>query len=185
MKIIVGLGNPGKEYESTRHNCGFMFVDALAKELEKSGIEIEWKKEKKLKAEIAKFNYKNEAIVVAKPMTFMNLSGESVRKILNFYKETPQNLSVIYDDIDLPLKEVRIREKGSAGSHNGMKSIINEIGSQEFKRIRIGIESRGDSSPERQSLESFVLSNFSDEEKTILDETLKESIKEFQNSLDH
>lgn len=184
MKIIIGLGNPGKEYEGTRHNCGFMFIDELAKKLEENGIEIKWTTENKLKAKITKFNYKNKSIILAKPLTYMNLSGESVRKILNFYKESPQSLTVIYDDIDLPLEEIRIREKGSAGSHNGMKSIINELGSQEFKRIRIGIESRGESSPEKQSLESFVLSNFNDEEKETLDKTIKKSIEEFQKSLD-
>lgn len=173
MKIIVGLGNIGKEYEKTRHNAGFYALNIFEKMLNENDIHLEWKEDKKLKCAITKFKYKNEEIIFAKPTTLMNLSGLSVVKILSFYKQPLENLVVIYDDIDLPLGEIRIRDKGSAGTHNGMKSIIQELGSSEFKRIRIGIESRGDLSPNIKDLSSFVLSKFSEQEFEILKKELK------------
>ena len=168
MKIIVGLGNIGKEYEKNRHNCGFMAIDALAEEFVKGGHEVEWKNEEnKFEAFTAKIKYDNEEILLVKPTTLMNRSGLAVAKILNFYKEDISNLIIIYDDIDLTLGEIRVREKGSAGTHNGMKSLIHELGTEDFKRIRIGIESRGEHAPEHQDLASFVLSNFTTPEKEI------------------
>lgn len=180
MKIIVGLGNIGKEYEKTRHNCGFMVLDEFAKKLEKEGTEVSWKEEKKLKAILAKFNYGKEKVLLVKPTTLMNLSGECIREILNFYKEALENLIVIYDDIDLPLGTIRIREKGSAGTHNGMRSTIQALSSEDFKRIRLGIESRGETSPKQQELHDFVLSNFKKEELTILKKAEEEVISELK-----
>lgn len=180
MKIIVGLGNIGKEYEKTRHNCGFMVLDEFSKQLQKEGIEITWKEEKKLKAIISKLNYGKEKVLLVKPTTLMNLSGECIREILNFYKEPLENLIVIYDDIDLPLGTIRIREKGSAGTHNGMRSTIQALGSENFKRIRLGIESRGETSPKQQELHDFVLSNFKKEELPILRKAEEEVISELK-----
>ncbi len=174
MKIIVGLGNIGDKYAKNRHNVGFMALDAFARSLEKEGIEIRGEENRKLKAITAKVTYKDEQLLLAKPTTLMNLSGEAVQKILSFFKETPENLTVIYDDIDLPLGKIRIRDKGSAGTHNGMKSIIQALGTNDFKRIRIGIESRGELSPEQQDLSSFVLSDFSEKESQIIQKTIKE-----------
>ena len=168
MKIIVGLGNIGNKYLKNRHNVGFIALDILTQQFEKEGIAINWKEEKKLKATTAKVPYGDEILYLVKPSTLMNLSGQAVNQILNFFKEPAANLVVIYDDIDLPLGEIRMREKGSAGTHNGMKSIIQEIGTQEFKRIRIGIESRGELSPKQQDLSSFVLSDFREEEIPLL-----------------
>lgn len=165
MKLIVGLGNPGEKYINTRHNVGFELLDAFLKRTnEELPNEISWSREKKLKAKIAKTSFKGEEIILAKPLTFMNLSGHSVAKILNFYSIETKDLLVIFDDIDLPLGKIRLRPKGSAGTHNGMKSIINEISSTEFHRLKIGIESRGVHAPEQQDLSSFVLSRFLPEE---------------------
>lgn len=183
MKIVVGLGNVGEKYLKTRHNCGFLALDEFTKQLENEGIEVKWKNESKLEAEIAKVDYKGEKLLLVKPTTFMNLSGEAVSKILNFYKEEKKNLTVIYDDIDLPLGKIRVREKGSAGTHNGMKSIIQCLGSEDFNRIRIGIESRGELAPKQQDLSDFVLGNFIKAEYPLIAEALKESIEELKKLL--
>ncbi len=181
MKIIAGLGNIGEKYESTRHNVGFMFIDEVIKEIvKKLGKEVSTEESSKFKAEICKFSYEGEDFLLVKPTTFMNLSGESISKILNFYKETPENLFVIYDDIDLPLGKIRIRNTGSAGTHNGIKSIIQHVGTEDFVRIRIGIESRGVSSPKQQDLSDFVLSRFKEEELSEVKKAIEEGIKELK-----
>ena len=181
MKIIIGLGNIGGKYLTTRHNVGFLVLDEFVKQIEDNGSTIKWKEDSKLKAITAKVPYDNEIYFLAKPTTMMNLSGEAVSKILNFFKEPLDNLTVVYDDIDLPLGTVRIREKGSAGSHNGMKSIIQELGSQEFKRIRVGIESRGELTPAQQDISSFVLTNFTEKEYPGIKKSIKEAVDELKN----
>lgn len=133
MKLIVGLGNPGKEYEMTRHNSGFCVLDAIAKEC---NVDIG---QKKFKALIASTNIGGEKIILMKPQTYMNLSGEAVQEAMNFYKLTSKDILVIYDDLDLPVGKIRLRSQGSAGGQNGMKNIIRHIGTQEFDRIRVGI----------------------------------------------
>ena len=133
MKCIVGLGNPGKEYEKTRHNVGFMVVNALIHEL---GLKVT----SKYKGELAQTSSNGEPVILFKPQTYMNASGEAVRLICDFYKIQPKDILVIYDDLDLPVGKIRLREKGSAGGHNGMKSIIQHLGTQEFPRCRIGID---------------------------------------------
>ena len=181
MQIIVGLGNPGEKYAKTRHNIGFMVVDGLLDKLNSlSDQKIDWKEEKKFNALLATLAVKDgkgEKILLAKPLTMMNLSGQAVSKILNFYKESPENLTVIYYDLDLPLGAVRIRDKGSAGTHNGMKSVIQELGTEEFKRIRIGTESRGVTSPIEQDTVSYVLSPFTKEEEPLIEKAVKEVVK--------
>ncbi len=184
MKIIVGLGNPGAKYLTTRHNCGFIFLDNFVHQLEqKEGIEIKWQAEPKLKAITAKVPYQGKILYLVKPDTFMNLSGEAVKNVLDFFKEPLENLIVIYDDIDLPLGEIRIRDKGSAGTHNGMKSIIQTLGSENFLRIRLGIESRGEIAPKLQDLSSFVLSNFTDHEIPYLKKAVEEGIEELKSRI--
>jgi PTH1 family peptidyl-tRNA hydrolase len=183
MKIVVGLGNVGEKYLKTRHNCGFLALDEFTKQLEATGVEVSWKNESKLDAEIAKVSLSGEKVLLVKPTTFMNLSGEAVNKIMNFYKESKENLIVIYDDIDLPLGKIRVREKGSAGTHNGMKSIIQCLGNEDFNRIRIGIESRGELAPKQQDLADFVLGNFTKEEYPLISEALKLSIEELKKLL--
>jgi len=170
MKIIVGLGNIGDKYAKNRHNTGFMAVDALAEKLNAQ----DWKEEPKFKAFTAETTIKGEKVLLVKPTTLMNLSGLAISSIINFYKEPLENLTVIYDDLDLPLGTIRIRDKGSAGTHNGMKSVIQELGTEEFKRIRIGIEGRGTTSPEQQDTSSYVLSQFTKEEEKIIEKTVEE-----------
>lgn len=133
MKLIVGLGNPGKGYENTRHNCGFRVIDLLEKELN-----IEVNKEG-FKGLYGKGKYHGQDIILLKPQTYMNISGEAVRQTMDFFKIPRDNLLVIYDDLDMATGKLRLRIKGGAGGHNGVKSIISHIGSQDFKRIRIGI----------------------------------------------
>lgn len=133
MYIIVGLGNPGKKYELTRHNMGFLALDLLA---DKYGIKVD---RLKFKALTGEGRIEGKKVLLVKPQTYMNLSGESVREVMNFYKEPVENLIVIYDDIDIPEGTLRIRPKGSAGTHNGMRNIVYLLGDDNFPRIRVGI----------------------------------------------
>ncbi len=134
MFIIAGLGNPGREYANTRHNAGFMVIDAIA---EKAGISVS---EKKHKAIIGKGVFAGEKVVLVKPQTYMNLSGESIREVTDYYKvDAESELIVISDDIDLDVGQLRIRPKGSAGGHNGLKNIIQHLGTENFIRVRVGV----------------------------------------------
>ena len=133
MKLIVGLGNPGRKYQHTRHNTGFMIIDMLSEKLNQP-IET-----KKFQGLYTKFKYHGEDIVLLKPETYMNESGVCVQAMMNYFKIDPDDLLVIYDDLDMEVGKIRLRAKGSAGGHNGIKSIIKHIGTQEFKRIKIGI----------------------------------------------
>ena len=133
MFLIVGLGNPGLSYKKTRHNAGFQALDVLA---ERFGVRI---RTKGFSALYGEGHIGGERVILAKPQTYMNLSGDAVQSILHFYKLPPENLIVLYDDIDLPIGSMRIRANGSAGSHNGMRSVIACVGSENFARIRIGV----------------------------------------------
>jgi PTH1 family peptidyl-tRNA hydrolase len=166
MKLFVGLGNPGRTYQSTRHNIGFMFVDAVV-----SGLKGSWKLDKKLKGQIAIVDVAGEKHIFLKPMTFMNLSGEAVVATLNFYKIDITNLIVIYDDLDLSVGQVKIKPKGSSGGHKGMASIIKLTGSQEFPRIRIGI----DKSPIIK-VTDYVLTKFSKHEQPLIIKTISSAL---------
>lgn len=169
MKLIVGLGNPGKEYEHSRHNAGFMVVS----ELHKSLGATDWKTDKKFKAQIAEAMLNGEKVLMALPQTLMNLSGESVAPIAVFYKIEPENILVVFDELDVPFGQIRLRKSGGPGTHNGMKSIVEKLGSKDFPRLRFGIESRGLTAPEQQDTSSYVLSPFTKEEQTTLKQTLK------------
>ncbi|AHI53393.1 aminoacyl-tRNA hydrolase [Spiroplasma culicicola] len=133
-KLIIGLGNPGKQYEVTRHNAGFIAIDCL---LERYGFQ---NSKEDLKAQLFFSSINGEKVIFAKPQTFMNLSGQALIAIMNFYKINIKDIIVIYDDKDLPLASARFREKGSAGGHNGIKNIIALLGSDQFNRLRIGID---------------------------------------------
>ena len=160
MFLIVGLGNPGREYENTRHNIGFAAIDIIA---EKYNIDVN---RTKFKGEYGEGFINGNKVILLKPYTFMNLSGESVREAIDFYKLTEEEVLIIYDDISLEVGRLRIREKGSAGGHNGIKSIINHIGTDVFTRIKIGVGApKGD-------LVNHVLWKFSKEEVNILKQTL-------------
>ena len=166
LYIIVGLGNPGDKYEKTRHNVGFNVIDLLAKEY---SIDVSKLKHKAL---IGEGRVGTEKVILVKPMTYMNLSGESVADICNYYNVDLENVIVIYDDIDLDVGKIRIRKKGSGGTHNGMRSIIKCLGSNEFPRVRVGI-----SKPKNgQDLADFVLSRFSKEDEKSLQESFENSV---------
>jgi len=173
MKIIVGLGNKGKEYEGTRHNAGFMFVDALIKNKEVASGDkiIQFHNEKKFESDIAEIQIGDEKIIVVKPRTYMNDSGKAVSSVLKFYKVDPDNLIVVMDDVDLPLGVARIRKEGSSGGHKGMQNIIDSIKYDNFIRIRIGISN---SFKEENNFETaeFVLDKFSKRELPVLNEML-------------
>ncbi|MFK7779993.1 MAG: aminoacyl-tRNA hydrolase [Candidatus Gracilibacteria bacterium] len=154
MKIIIGLGNPGNKYQKTRHNVGFMFLEYLIQQ-ENFG---NFKSESKFKGEISTGIFNGEKVILLKPQTFMNLSGESVRKIIDFYKLDSKDIFVIYDDMSMDFSKLRFRDKGSAGGHNGIKNIITHL-SDQFKRIKIGIGFNTN-----YEVSDWVLSNFNKEE---------------------
>jgi len=155
VKLVVGLGNPGPQYRDTRHNVGFVVADELARRWHVDG----WREQQK--ALVAKVRVGAEAVLLAKPMTFMNLSGESVAGLSNFYKVEPADVLVVVDEVALPLGRLRARREGSAGGHNGLKSIIQYLGTPAFPRLRIGV-GRGDT---RRELVDHVLGRFAPDER--------------------
>ena len=161
MYIIAGLGNPDRQYEGTRHNAGFDVIDRIA---DKYNIAVDTKKHRAL---IGKGVIEGQKVILAKPQTYMNLSGESIRSMADYYKIDPEHeLVVIYDDINLEPGQLRIREKGSAGGHNGIKNIIACLGTQVFPRIRVGVGEK----PSRYDLADYVLGHFSKAEKEMMSE---------------
>ena len=163
MFLIVGLGNPGKEYDGTRHNIGFAAIDYIA---DKYNIELNWVK---FKGVFGEGFIDNKKVILLKPTTYMNLSGESIREVINFYKISNEEIIVLYDDISLEVGRLRIREKGSHGGHNGIKSIIANLGTDVFPRVKIGVGAP------KGNLVSHVLGKFDNEEVEILKETIKAS----------
>ncbi|MCD7724471.1 MAG: aminoacyl-tRNA hydrolase [Clostridiales bacterium] len=162
MYIIVGLGNPGRDYENTRHNIGFEAIDRLA---DRNHIAMG---EKKHKAIIGKGFVAGQKTVLVKPQTYMNLSGESVRDVINYYKiDEREQLIVVSDDISLQPGQLRIRKKGSAGGHNGLKNIILQLGHDEFPRVRIGVGEK----PSGFDLADYVLGHFQKEEREVMEES--------------
>jgi len=170
MKLIVGLGNPGKKYEETWHNLGFLAIDQLEKKFE--GEFLKCKNSKKHQAQICENNSPEEKIILGKPQTFMNNSGRAVKSLAKFYKIDPQDIWIIHDDIDLPLGKIRISQNSSAAGHNGVKSIIDELGTKEFVRIRIGIK------PDTElnlPTEKYVLQKINKESKIIVEEAIQKA----------
>lgn len=170
MYLIVGLGNPEEDYSKTRHNMGFNVVNKIANEY---GIEIN---KKKFDALYGEGRIENEKVILLKPQTYMNLSGKSIIQVVNFYKIPLENICVIYDDMDIIPGEIKIRKKGGAGSHNGMKSVVAELNSEEFARIRVGI---GAPKFKDDSI-NYVIGAIPEEEMKILDEAVtkaKDAIK--------
>ncbi|SCK02977.1 Peptidyl-tRNA hydrolase [uncultured Eubacterium sp.] len=165
MYVIAGLGNPGKKYENTRHNMGFIAIDQLA---EKHNIKVD---KLKFKALVGEGRIAGQKVLLVKPQTYMNLSGESIREVMNFYKLEPENLIVIYDDIDIEAGTLRIRKFGSAGTHNGMKSVVYQLQSDRFPRIRLGIGSQ-----KKGDLVNFVIGGFSKEEVPVLEEAVQHAV---------
>ena len=161
MYIIAGLGNPGKKYENTRHNMGFIAVDLLA---QKYGIKVD---KIKFKALVGEGRIAGQKVLLVKPQTYMNLSGESIREVMSFYKEDIENLIVIYDDIDIPTGTIRLRKKGSAGTHNGMRNIVYLLADDGFPRIRVGIGAE-----KKVDLIDYVTGGVTKAEKELLEEAL-------------
>lgn len=166
MKLVIGLGNPGDKYKATRHNIGWLFLDYLKREFSTN----EWQKKDKLKCELLELNYKEKKVLLIKPQTFMNLSGDAVVAVMNFYKLSIDDVIVVYDDIDLNFEEVRFRESGSGGTHNGMKDIVQKLDSRDFARVRLGAEARTAELKSKWALADYVLANFSSEEVAVLPE---------------
>src|SRR5687767_3056018 len=162
MKLIVGLGNPGREYEHTRHNVGFQVAEALA-----DRYRVTLKNRGSWKARVAKIAEIGEGVLLAEPTTFMNLSGRAVREIASFHKLAPSDVLIVVDDADLPLGRLRLRTSGSAGGHNGLKSIIQEVGTIEFPRLRVGVGRQAG------ELKSHVLGRFSTEESDQIEAAVK------------
>lgn len=165
MKLIVGLGNPGAEYERTRHNVGWHVLDAFAR---KFRIDITRHEKNAL---TGSGRVAGGSVMVAKPLTYMNLSGDAVKLLTNAYLESTDDLLVVYDDIDLPLGKLRIRPHGSAGTHNGMRSIISTINTEKFPRLRVGI-----GSAEQGRLRDYVLDEFTADEQPIVDRAVERSV---------
>ena len=166
MFIIAGLGNPTKQYEGTRHNVGFEVIDRIS---EKYNIDVDAKKHRAL---IGKGIIQGQKVILAKPQTYMNLSGESVRSLLDYYKvDEEHELIVIYDDIDLEPGQLRIRKQGSAGGHNGIKDIIRQLGTEKFLRIKVGVGAK----PKGWDLADHVLGRFSADDRKLVDEGIRDA----------
>ncbi|PJA63916.1 MAG: aminoacyl-tRNA hydrolase [Candidatus Portnoybacteria bacterium CG10_big_fil_rev_8_21_14_0_10_43_39] len=168
MKLIVGLGNPEKKYEKTRHNLGWRVVDCLS---EKTGIK-NFKKENKFNAFVAIGEFSGQKIILAKPLLYMNNSGQSVRAISDYFKIVPEDITVVHDEIDLPLGEIKIQENISSAGHKGVQSIIDRLKTNEFKRVRLGIRPNQEII---QKTEEFILEEFSQEEEKIVEEEIKKA----------
>lgn len=168
MKLIVGLGNPGAQYANTRHNVGFEVIDILAEHIGSFG------ESKEAKALVHKVNYKGEKLLLVKPQTYMNLSGVSVRALVDYYKiDLEKDLLIVYDDIDLPIGSIRVRSEGSAGGHNGMKNIVQYLGTTKIPRVRIGIDPK----PPYMDLADYVLSRFEKADREAIEEGLRQGAK--------
>ena len=164
MKLIVGLGNPGRRYSRSRHNVGFNCIDYIAR---KHDIPLD---RRKSRSRIGLGLIEGEKVLLAKPRTFMNLSGEAIVALKKFYNTELKDIVIIYDDLDIPIGKIRIREKGSAGGHNGIKSIVAYLGGQEFPRIRVGIAPLELEEPRKTKTPKYVLGDFMSEEKSTIKE---------------
>lgn len=180
MKIIIGLGNPGEKYIGTRHNVGFEIVDKLQKEFSLADFEFN----KKFNAEVSKGNISSIETLLVKPQTFMNLSGETVRAILDFYKLTADDIVVIQDDLDIELGTYKIATDSRAAGHNGVQNIIDQLGTQKFKRVRIGLGQVTTDEPScRLGAHDFVLGKFAAEEKEKLEKISTDIVEEIKKLL--
>jgi len=185
MLLIIGLGNPGEQYKETRHNIGFMVLEKLIRDKNLAAVagpRCHFKINKKFKSKICKIEIKGKKILLAKPQTFVNLSGKAVSKIVKFYKIKKENIWVISDDLDLPLSRIRIRSGGSSGGHRGLESIIEQIG-EYFVRVRIGINriegdprSAVEQDYDKPWTKQFVLARFSRREQAILKKVIQKTV---------
>ena len=174
MKLIVGLGNPGMEYVKTRHNAGFLLIDRLCEKLD---LTLD---KSKCKAIYGIYRHKGEKIIIAKPQTYMNLSGQAVISLMHFYDVATEDLIVVHDDLDLPLGKLRLRSQGSSGGQKGMGNIIDLLGTSKINRMRIGI-----SNDKRIDTKDYVLGRFSSEDEKVLDEVLEKGADALIYAFDH
>ncbi len=172
MKLIIGLGNPGIEYEKTRHNVGFAVIDQFKKSFNLG----EFKIENKFQSQMVSGDYQGQKIILAKPVTYMNRSGDAIQKIISYYKVDPPDNLIICDDLDTPFGKIRIRKKGGPGTHNGLKSIAPILGDQ-YPRIRIGIENRPPEMIQKIDAAAYVLGKFTDEEKKTLSNVISTAVE--------
>jgi len=188
MKLIVGLGNPGEKYESTRHNLGFMVLDQFLKEETESSKTV-WSKDIKVKSEIATFAWgeRNEKIILAKPKTYMNNSGLALHLLATYYKVEPSDIWIVHDELDIPLGSVKIRLGGSSAGHNGIQSIMEQLGTEKFYRFRLGIGvTRSHEEMTKQRIEradEYVLDKFSQGEMGKMRELIKRASKALEAGL--
>ncbi len=166
MKIIAGLGNPGTQYANTPHSVGFEAVDAIA-----SAAGACWEEKRQFKCLMAKATLSGQQVLIIKPQTFMNLSGDSVAPVVKYHNATPADLLVIHDDIDLPLGRMRIRKGGSCGGHNGVRNIIERLGTQDFTRLKLGV------GKDKSNVIGFVLGKFPPDSRKTMDAVIAESVK--------
>jgi PTH1 family peptidyl-tRNA hydrolase len=172
MKMIVGLGNIGKEYNETRHNTGFMVIDALAEAKGVTNFKIQ------NDAMVGDFRENGEKVLLVKPTTYMNDSGRAVRPLMDYYDIDFADMIVVYDDMDMPVGKIRLRQKGSAGGHNGIKSIIAHVGTEKFNRVRVGIDH-----PTRETVVDYVLGKFRNEQKTDFEIGVKTTVDALEDWL--
>ncbi len=176
-KLIIGLGNPGEKYQKTRHNLGFMAIDCLSRDLNLTA----WQLDKKFKSLLCQGQVKNKKIILAKPQTMMNNSGEAVVGLVNYYKILGQDLIVIHDEIDLEIGEYKIQQNRGPAGHKGVESIINQIGTKDFIRLRLGIKPKQAGMP--IPAEKFVLQKFSETEMEIINQTIKKAVRDLRTAL--
>ncbi len=180
MKIIIGLGNPGKTYENTRHNAGFIALDILR---QSAFPESPWQEKSKLLATLAEGVFEKEKIILAKPTLFMNDSGRAVQKILDFYKASPSDLIIIHDDLDIAPGALKVTLSSRAAGHNGVTDIIEHLGTQDFKRYRVGIGRPAEVLGACQPSHDYVLGKFTSDESTLLQKVLTEHFTHIENLL--
>lgn len=166
MKLIVGLGNPGKEYENTRHNIGFMAIDNYVKFHNLGDFK------EKFNGLYLKYQLSDEQIILVKPLSFMNLSGDVVRKYVDYFKVDIKDILIIHDDLDMPVGKIKLKQNGSSGGHNGIKDISLKLGTEEFKRLKVGIANN-----KNMDTKDYVLGRFSKEEKDLINEAIDETTK--------
>lgn len=188
MKLIVGLGNPGEKYENTRHNLGFQVVDHFLRDTQSAKQSI-WSVSKKLKSEVASIEFAQEKIVLAKPQTFMNNSGQAVSLLLSYYKVKPKDLWLVYDELDLPTGSLKIRFGGAAAGHHGVESVMEKIGTDKFWRFRLGIGTSHDkehviSKQKIKKAKEYVLGGFERGDKGKIRELIKHGSDSLQMALE-
>ena len=189
MKLIIGLGNPGEEYKKTRHNTGFLTVDKISDSISAQGGPVlgwqfsSFSIQQKFNAEISQGIINDEKIILAKPQTFMNNSGQAVRAVLDYYKIDPKDIIVIHDDLDIPLGKYKLSKNKNSGGHKGVQSIIDHLGTKDFTRIRIGIGTGVQDSSCKIPTEKFVLERFSKEEMEVVNGVIEEITKNISTQL--